>query len=89
MLPSDRRAAWFAGLTSQVIFRWINLPGHLLIRDLTGGALWTQLLLQGVAGALLLLVARRSPSLQRVEVTIRPIDSRQPRFHLRTDRLYE
>ena len=63
VLPSDRRAAWVAGFASQLIFAASHLPGHLLIRHLTGGALWTQLLLQGIAGALLLLIYLRTRNL--------------------------
>jgi membrane protease YdiL (CAAX protease family) len=56
-------AAAAAGLVSQLFFAASHLPSHLIIRHWAGGVLWTQLLLQGIAGILLLLIYLRTRSL--------------------------
>jgi uncharacterized protein len=62
-MSSELRVAWLAGLVSQVVFAASHLPGHLIIRELPGGALWTQVVFQGIAGALLLLLYLRTRNL--------------------------
>jgi membrane protease YdiL (CAAX protease family) len=52
-----------AALLSQLVFAVSHLPGHVVIRHTTGGALLVQLALQMVAGILLLLVYLRTRNL--------------------------
>jgi uncharacterized protein len=58
-----RMAALTAGVISQAVFAASHVPGHLLIRHMTGAQLWTELALQGVAGVLLLLLYLRTRNL--------------------------
>jgi uncharacterized protein len=60
---APRVAALTAGFVSQTLFAASHLPGHLLIRQMSGAPLWTELALQGVAGVLLLLIYLRTRNL--------------------------
>lgn len=60
---SHRMRFWTAMLVSQAVFAAAHLPAHVALRHLSGSALWTQMVLQGVAGVLLVLVYLRTRNL--------------------------
>jgi membrane protease YdiL (CAAX protease family) len=60
---SHRLRFWTALLLTQVLFATSHIPAHIALRNLSGSALWRQVVLQGVAGALLLLLYLRTRNL--------------------------
>lgn len=63
-LPGSQRARfWTAIVASQSVFALAHIPAHIVIRKLTGTALLSTVLLQGVAGVLLLLLYLRTRNL--------------------------
>lgn len=60
---SHRARFWTAVLVSQFLFAIGHIPAHVVIRQLSGSALWTQVTLQGFAGVLLLLLYLRTRNL--------------------------
>jgi len=60
---SHRVRFWAALLVSQFLFAISHIPAHIMIRHLSGSTLWTQVILQGVAGVMLLLLYLRTRNL--------------------------
>ena len=60
---SHRVRFWGALLASQFLFAIGHAPAHIVIRHLSGAALWTQVVLQGFAGVMLLLLYLRTRNL--------------------------
>lgn len=60
---SPRRRFWGALLTSQILFAVAHVPAHVALRHLSGAALWSQVVLQGIAGVMLMLLYLRSRNL--------------------------
>lgn len=60
---SHRMRFWTALFVSQAVFAVAHLPAHVALRHLSGSALWAQVVLQGVAGVLLVLVYLRTRNL--------------------------
>jgi len=58
-----RRRFWTALLVSQALFASSHVPAHIALRNLSGAALWSRVVVQGVAGVLLLLVYLRTRNL--------------------------
>ena len=63
-LPGTHRLRfWIALILTQVVFAASHIPAHLTLRHLSGSALWTTLALQGIIGALLVLLYLRTRNL--------------------------
>jgi membrane protease YdiL (CAAX protease family) len=60
---SHRARLWTALLVSQALFAIGHIPAHIALRNLSGSALWTQVVLQGVVGVLLVLLYLRTRNL--------------------------
>jgi uncharacterized protein len=60
---AHRMRLWSALLVSQAVFAASHIPAHVTIRNLTGSALWTTVVLQGIVGALLVLLFLRTRNL--------------------------
>ena len=60
---SHRIRLWTAVIVSQFLFAISHIPAHLMIRHLSGRGLWTQVILQGLVGVMLLLLYLRTRNL--------------------------
>jgi membrane protease YdiL (CAAX protease family) len=60
---TDRARFWIALIASQVVFAASHIPTHVALRNLSGSALWTTVVLQGIVGALLVLLYLRTRNL--------------------------
>jgi len=60
---THRTRFWIALLLSQVVFAANHIPAHIALRNLSGSALWTTVLLQGIVGGLLVLLYLRTRNL--------------------------
>lgn len=60
---THRTRFWIALVLSQVLFAAGHIPAHLTLRNLSGSALWTTLLLQAIVGLLLVLLYLRTRNL--------------------------
>jgi membrane protease YdiL (CAAX protease family) len=60
---TDRARFWIALLISQVVFAASHIPTHIALRNLSGSALWTTVVLQGIVGAILVLLYLRTRNL--------------------------
>jgi uncharacterized protein len=58
-----RARFWIALLASQVVFAASHIPAHITLRNLSGSALWTTVVLQGIVGILLVLLYLRTRNL--------------------------
>jgi len=58
-----RARFWIALLISQVVFAASHIPAHIALRNLSGSALWTTVVMQGIIGALLVLLYLRTRNL--------------------------
>jgi membrane protease YdiL (CAAX protease family) len=54
---------WIALILSQAVFAASHIPAHVALRNLSGSALWTTVVLQGIIGALLVLLYLRTRNL--------------------------
>lgn len=54
---------WTALVVTQTLFAVGHIPAHISLRNLSGSALWTTVVVQGVAGVLLLLLYLRTRNL--------------------------
>jgi uncharacterized protein len=62
--PGTHRARfWTALLVSQLAFGLMHMPGHVIIRDMSGTALWAMMGAQAFVGALLVLLYLRTRNL--------------------------
>jgi len=60
---THRARLWIALVLSQVVFAASHIPAHVAVRNLSGSALWTTVVLQGIVGALLVLLYLRTRNL--------------------------
>ncbi|HEY8833157.1 MAG TPA: type II CAAX endopeptidase family protein [Gemmatimonadaceae bacterium] len=60
---THRARFWIALLLSQVVFAASHIPAHITLRNLSGSALWTTVVLQGIIGVLLVLLYLRTRNL--------------------------
>jgi membrane protease YdiL (CAAX protease family) len=60
---TNRARFWIALLFSQVVFAATHIPAHITLRHLSGSALWTTVLLQGITGGMLVLLYLRTRNL--------------------------
>lgn len=60
---THRARFWIALVASQVVFAASHIPAHVTLRNLSGTGLWTTVVLQGITGALLLLLYLRTRNL--------------------------
>ena len=60
---THRARFWIALLLSQVVFAASHIPAHITLRNLSGSALGTTVVLQGIIGVLLVLLYLRTRNL--------------------------
>lgn len=60
---THRARLWIALSLSQAVFAASHIPAHLAVRNLSGSALWTTVVLQGIIGILLALLYLRTRNL--------------------------
>lgn len=60
---THRARLWIALLVSQVVFAASHIPAHVTLRHLSGSALWTTVVLQGITGGMLALLYLRTRNL--------------------------
>lgn len=60
---THRARFWIALLFSQIVFAASHIPAHVTLRNLSGSALWTTVVLQGIIGGMLVLLYLRTRNL--------------------------
>jgi membrane protease YdiL (CAAX protease family) len=60
---TPRARLWIALILSQVVFAVTHIPAHVTLRHMSGSALWTTVVLQGIIGCMLVLLYLRTRNL--------------------------